>query len=204
MDELENESRIDMASRKTKPIVLMSGRVYLRCSMLNRNGLWMVAALVVLGMASCQNGSSTRSGGDAVTATGGQASKHWVQSEKLKAAMADIAKLHGSLPKNLPDDVESPSGRMVIVAAASAATSADQLATTAESLPRALEGKKISETDRRGFIAMAQTLHDQAIQLRGESERLEIEKMQRTMDALNTTCTACHTQYRELAGDVKK
>ena len=127
---------------------------------------------------------------------------HWVQSQQLKAAMAQIAQLRASLPKDLPQDVESPNGRMVSLACASAATAADSLAATADRIPKALDGKQLGEADRRGFLATAQTLRDQAMTLREDAEKMQVERMQRGMDSITLTCIACHSRYRDLTGQV--
>ena len=145
-------------------------------------------------MAQRQSPSQT-----AVTATRGP---HWVQSQQLKAAMAQIAQLRASLPKDLPQDVESPNGRMVSLACASAATAADSLATTADRISKALDGKQLGEADRRGFLATAQTLRDQAFTLRDDAEKMQVERMQRGMDSITLTCIACHSRYRDLTGYV--
>jgi hypothetical protein len=91
---------------------------------------------------------------------------------------------------------------LVAVAAASAATTADDLAQTALRIPAAVDGKSLSEADRAGFVAQARTLHDQALRLRGEAERLRVEQMQRTTEAITATCIACHGRYRDVAGNL--
>jgi hypothetical protein len=60
----------------------------------------------------------------------------------------------------------------------------------------------LSEAERRGFVAFADTLHDQALRLRGDAEKMRIEQMQQSMDAVRSTCMACHTRYRDLTGNV--
>lgn len=163
----------------------------------------LAAVVVVLGLtvlASCQAGSGAGRGGSSAAAAAAP-QKHWVQGRDLKATMDEIARLHGSLPKDLPEDVESPTGQRVAVASASAATLADALAQTATGLPRVLEGKLLSEADRRGFTALAETLRDQAKRLREESEKLQVERMQTSMEAITSTCMACHGRYRDLAGE---
>jgi hypothetical protein len=164
------------------------------------------AAVVVL-LASCQSNppSGERRAAQLpppVTRPATASAKHSIQGQQLKAAMQEIARLHASLPKDLPEDVESPTGRQVALAAASAATAANNLAGAAVNLPRALEGKPLGEAERRGFVAFADTLHDQAIRLRGDAEKMRVEQMQQSMDAVTTTCVACHTRYRDLTGNV--
>jgi hypothetical protein len=167
--------------------------------------LSLLAAAGIAVLASCHHATQPSGRSAAPSATqpvAAAAQNHWVQNQQLKAAMGEIARLHGSLPKDLPEDVESPTGRMVALAAANAATAADNLAATAAGLPRLLEGKSLSEADRRGFLALGQTLSDQAIRLRGDSEKLQVEQMQRSMQAVTATCIACHGRYRDLAGEV--
>jgi cytochrome c556 len=136
-------------------------------------------------------------------ATGAAASqKHSVQGQDLKALMTRVSQLNARLPKGLPEDVESPTGRELAVAAASAATSADYLADAALRIPQSLQGKSLSEADRRGFTAQAQTLHDQAVRLRADAEHLKVERMQDGIEQITGTCMACHGRYRDLAGEL--
>ncbi len=156
-------------------------------------------------LASCYHDSPTPAHEKVATTTVAGASltqQHWVQNQRLKLMMDQISKLNASIPKGLPEDVESPEGREASLAAANASTAADDLARTALLLPSLMEGKSLNEADRRGFTAEAQTLHDQAVQLRDFAQKFQVEKMQRTLSDISTTCFSCHSRYRDLAGEL--
>ena len=51
-------------------------------------------------------------------------------------------------------------------------------------------------------MAEAQTLHDQAIELRNQSQKFQIEKMQQTLDGITSTCVSCHSRFRDLTGQL--
>lgn len=155
--------------------------------------------------ASCNHGASSVPPAQPPAAPAAKSDsplKHWVQSQRLKSVMDQISKLHSSVPRGLPDDVESTSGREASLAAASAATAADDLAQTALRIPGVLEGRTLSEADRSGFLAEAHTLHDQAIRLRDAAQKFQIEPMQQALDQITSTCLSCHSRYRDLSGEL--
>jgi cytochrome c556 len=166
--------------------------------------VWSLSMLLVGLLASCHHDSIPQAVGTGPTPTAPLASpqKHWMQNQRLKAVMDQISKLHTSFPKGLPEDVESSAGPEALLAAANAANAADELARTALRIPAVLEGKSLSEADRRGFIAEAQTLHDQAMLLRDSAQKFQVEEMQQTLDGLTSSCISCHNRFRDLSGEL--
>ena len=128
--------------------------------------------------------------------------QHWVQSERLKKVMDQLSGLRGAMPKDLPEDAESPAGREARRALAEAAAVADALADTATRIPAAVEGKTMSDADRRGFVAEAGRLHDQAVALRDAARGNRIEPLQGMLDNINSTCISCHSRYRDFSGEL--
>jgi cytochrome c556 len=155
-------------------------------------------AAVTAGLAACKHGDDPRPASSG--AAGDQPKRHAVQGQELKTLMARVAQLNSTLPKDLPGDVETTAGPTLPVAAAATATSADRLAAAALSIPRSVDAKPLGEADRAAFNALAQTLHDQAVRLRGDAEKIHVEAMQRDADAITATCAACHGRFRDLAG----
>jgi hypothetical protein len=128
--------------------------------------------------------------------------KHWVQSQQLKGIMDQLSRQHASLPAGVPQDPESAAGRESRRAVAEAAELADLLARTADGIPAAVDTSKMSEADRRGFISEAQTLRDQADELRDAARANRVEQMQTVLDRINSTCLSCHSRYRDFAGEL--
>ena len=131
-----------------------------------------------------------------------QTRAHSLQDKRLRSLMQQISKMNASLPNGLPQDVESPAGKDAAAAAKNVVVVADDLARTALEIPNVVKDAPLSEADRRAFDATAQTLHDQAIRLRDEAQRFQVEKMQRTMDGIASTCISCHSRFREFSGDL--
>lgn len=173
--------------------------------MRNSPRLRLLAALPLLLATSCQQNTASPTAHVAqpapVTAAPAP-QKHWVQNARLKTVMDQISKLNASFPNGLPDDVESPAGREAAAATATASSAAEDLARAALEIPTALEGKSVSEADRAGFTAEAQTLHAQAIRIRDAAHKRRLEQMQQTLTEINSTCLACHGRYRDFSGQL--
>jgi hypothetical protein len=132
-----------------------------------------------------------------------QAGKHWVQSEQLSDLMNSIsAKMLADAPEDLhrpradvgEDDVER--------AITSAAKLAEGLAASAERIPVSVEHVKMSEADRAGFLAEAETLRKQALELGQAARARKTDQMQRSLAAISSTCISCHSRYRDFAGEL--
>ena len=153
--------------------------------------------VALLAFASCQH--TEHPGLQPSIAMPGQ---HWVQGERLKKVMGQIAGLHDAFPKGLPQDAESPDGLEARRALVELAAVANALADTAKNIPAAVEKKPMSDTDRRGFVAEAERLHDQAVVLRDAARVNQIEPLQGMRDNINVTCISCHSRYRDISGEL--
>jgi cytochrome c556 len=126
--------------------------------------------------------------------------QHWVQGEQLQALMKTISAQAQNLPKPPSQDTESkPIGPATFTQAAALA---DSLSSAAQRIPLAIEGVDLGEADRRAFAVYAQTLSDQAGQLKKWANARDLEEMQRTFKSINNTCASCHIRYRDLSGNL--
>ena len=116
--------------------------------------------------------------------------------------MGQIAGLHDAFPKGLPEDAESPEGKEAKWALVDLASVANALADTATNIPAAVASKPMSDDDRRGFVAEATRLHDQAVVLRDAARANQVEPLQGMRDNINVTCISCHSRYRDISGDL--
>lgn len=80
---------------------------------------------------------------------------------------------------------------------------ADALSQTALQIPPLDTDVALSERERHGFDAEAIILHDQALELKEAARTKQVERMQRTLGDINTTCIACHSRFRGLTDDLE-
>lgn len=129
--------------------------------------------------------------------------RHWVQSDQLRTLMKELsARTDRNWPKDVPPDPEDRQTGDLHHAMGSATKLADGLAAAALRIPASVTNAKMSEADRAGFEAEAITLHDQAVRLGLAARANKVEQMQRCLDAISSTCTSCHTRYRDLSGQL--
>ena len=163
----------------------------------------LLSACIVWGMIAC-NDSGKPSPRHAMNQNSaspapGPPQPHWILHQQLRS-MADA--MRGTLVNGAPADSNSPAGRAALATGGRAAIAANDLSESALRIPAILQGKPVSEADLRAFIAIAQTLHDQAHQLRGDAETVHVDQMQQTLGAMLRTCVSCHTRFHEFAGDL--
>lgn len=137
---------------------------------------------------------------DATRAT--SPTRHWVQDQRLRQIMAELSKSNPSWPKSLPQEPEQKTPDGAAEKFAEIESLADSLAQSSQHIPELATHLNMGEADRRGFVAEAQTLHDQATQLHDAAARHQVEQMQRTMDGINSTCISCHSRYRDFSGQL--
>src|SRR6202011_4574176 len=108
-----------------------------------------------------------------------------VQTDQLRTLMKELsARTDRNWPKNLPPDPEDRQNGDIPKAMASATKLADGLAAAALRIPASVTNAKMSEADRAGFEAEANTLHDQALRLGLAARAKKVEQMQRCLDAI--------------------
>jgi hypothetical protein len=127
---------------------------------------------------------------------------HWVQDERLRGVMAEISRQAQHWPAGVPDDVESPATAESKRAFADAVALADGLARAARDIPRAVADREMTSETRRGFNAEARHLRDQAVQLKDAARSRSVERMQRLLDGISSSCISCHSQYRDFTGEL--
>jgi hypothetical protein len=150
---------------------------------------------------SCQKGD--RSTKDAASVSGGPPGKHWVQDERLRGVMAELSRQAAHWPAGVPDDPEShkPDPETLAVFRDAEAL-ADGLARAAKDIPRAVADREMSADTRRGFSAESERLRTQALALRDAARGRKVERMQRALDGVSSSCISCHSQYRDFTGEL--
>jgi cytochrome c556 len=178
-----------------------------------RRGVLAAVALgaVLAGAASC---GSSRGGGrrDATpvpsdrVAGARRPGEHWVQGERLRQVMRQVSQQARRWPTGVPADPEAAQSAEAQAEGdesfRDAAALADGLAEAARRIPRSVADHPMSADDRRAFTAEAERLRTQALELRRAARGRRVEQMQRRLDAIGATCVSCHSQYRDLAGDL--
>jgi hypothetical protein len=128
--------------------------------------------------------------------------RHWVQDAQLRGLMKDLsAKTQQNWPKDLPQDPEDQQSRRSRDTMG-AAKLADGLAAGAERIPASVTTATMSEADRAGFQAEADTLRDQALRLGQAARTNQVEHMQESLDGISATCISCHSRYRDFSGQL--
>jgi len=163
-----------------------------------------------LAVASCRHSDSERTaaGGNDVggSAQVGRVGEHWVQNERLRDVMRQISDHAARWPAGVPDDPEASSRQAreeADEAFRDAASLADGLATAAGRIPRSVADHPMSAEDRSGFNAEAARLRDEALRLRKAARARRVEPMQRSLDAISSTCISCHSRYRDFTGELE-
>ncbi len=81
-----------------------------------------------------------------------------------------------------------------------ASTLAVQLANSATVIATLSNSIRMSEADRRAFVAQADTLHDQAQRLFEATKANDLEHMRADLNSIQATCKSCHERFREFTG----
>ena len=140
-------------------------------------------------------------GGDAGV-NSGMGGTHWVQDERLRGVMAELARQTAHWPAGLPADPEAPLDDDVADSFRQAGRLADGLAAAARNIPRAVADREMSPEVRRGFNAEAERLRQQSLQLKEAARGRKVEQMQRLLDGISSSCISCHSQYRDFTGEL--
>jgi hypothetical protein len=158
----------------------------------------LAAATSLVSCGPARDNDAARRRGSGSGATG----KHWVQDERLRGVMAELSRQSAYWPAGLPDDPEVRPPAEADQAFRDTAKLADGLARGARDIPRAVADREMSRETRRGFNAEASRLRDQALQLKGAARGRKVERMQRLLDGISSSCISCHSEYRDFTGDI--
>ena len=133
--------------------------------------------------------------------------EHWIQSDKLRAVMAQVSQHASKWPAGVPEDPESTTSPEARADAEQsfrdAAALADGLADAARQIPRSVADHPMSAEDRRGFQAEADRLRKHALDLGRAARGRKVEQMQRSLDQISSSCVSCHSQYRDFTGELE-
>jgi hypothetical protein len=164
--------------------------------------MFMVALLVLLGGMSCAEQEPTSS--PPRPSLPCDATGHWVQDEKVRALMQQIARGTASWPQGVPDDPELEVSPDLGRAFADAAVLADELAHAASQIPDVIIERPMTTDARERFIGEARSLHREALELKDAARGQRVERTQRSLARINTTCFACHSEFRDLTGEMHR
>lgn len=130
--------------------------------------------------------------------------EHWVRDARLRVVMDQLSLRtnQGRWPKEMPKEAEGTTNRSTEWYFGQAVLLANDLAATAQRIPQNVDVSKMSDADRAGFTAEAATLHEQALNLGDAAMARKVERMERLMDGINSTCISCHSRYRDFAGQI--
>ena len=163
-----------------------------------------VCACVLLALCSC--GPKRSDPGNApqpvADADSGMTGTHWVQDERLRGVMAELARQAAHWPAGVPDDPEAPLTDDVADSFRQAGRLADGLARAARNIPRAVADREMSPDVRRGFNAEARRLRQQSLELKEAARGRKVERMQRLLDGISSSCISCHSHYRDFTGEL--
>ena len=161
-------------------------------------------ACVLFALGSCgptRNDPGNAPGADA-DANSGMTGTHWVQDERLRGVMAEVARQTAHWPAGVPDDPEAPLTDDVADSFRQAERLADGLAAAARNIPRAVADREMSPEVRRGFNAEARRLRQQSLELKEAARGRKVERMQRLLDGISASCISCHSNYRDFTGEL--
>jgi cytochrome c556 len=149
-------------------------------------------------LTSCNQSHARREDGGVM----GAAPQHGKQGQHLRDTMHRLAGHTAYSPVGkLPADPESqkPVDPKVFDDAADLAAG---LASTAKQIPARAKDRPMSDADRHAFEAEAGTLRRYAVELERAAKAHKIEQMQRAFDGVNASCLACHSRFRDFAGQL--
>jgi len=130
---------------------------------------------------------------------------HSVQGAELRTIMARLsAASWGPWPQELEQGFSKVELADRQEALGDARRLADALAKAADEIPRAVAHARMSEADRRSFVAQVDTLRDQAQRLSEAASRGDENAMSRMLNAIDETCMSCHDRFRDFAGPYQR
>ena len=159
-------------------------------------------ACVAVALCSCGPNRKDSETGAGPDASSGMTGTHWVQDERLRGVMAELARQTAHWPAGVPADPEAPLTDDVADSFRQAGRLADGLAAAARNIPRAVADREMSPETRRGFNAEAERLRQQSLQLKEAARGRKVEQMQRLLDGISSSCISCHSQYRDFTGEL--
>lgn len=156
----------------------------------------LAAAVIPLACRSPRAGrEGDRAGAKQDTAT------HWVQDARLRELMTELDHLtFTTWPQEIAAERKENIARQTQEALDEACALAQGLATTASEIPDAVSKVKMSEADRRAFMALVETLHGQALRLEETGRTGNQDAMRATLQAIGDTCDSCHARFADFAG----
>ncbi len=143
---------------------------------------------VLLALSSCRPEGAVESRRLADT---GAPALHAVHNSQLRDIMQRLDQLTlERMPQELDEGGKGyySLGRMQEIAAA--------LAEAAEAIPQVTGQLELADGEKQTFDALAQKLQQQALKLKEDARSGELNRVRQSIDAMTTTCNACHSTFR--------
>lgn len=162
-------------------------------------GILTVTLLAGLGVQACK--LSHREPGS--SSPGPEATAHWVQNAQLRTIMDELQLLAmESWPQELDPEMPKSGLQQRLKAFTEAQRLAAGLAQGAVEISAAVAKAKMSEADRRSFLAQVETFRDQAQRLGEAADAQDPEGMEQLLNAIDETCMSCHGRFRDFSGAI--
>jgi len=127
--------------------------------------------------------------------------RHWVQSERLRVVMDVLERdTLSTWPQEVENEYAEIEAEKAGRALAEAGKLAEALVSSASRIPEAVMKVRMSEADRRAFVAQADTLRDQAQLLYDAAAAQDLQRMRTQLDSITATCRSCHDRFRDFSG----
>lgn len=153
------------------------------------HGRW-IACGALLGALACRapgafHTRANRAAREGVTA-------HAFHNEQIAAIMRDLDRFTWDrLPREM--DIEGERNRRLDELAAAA----DAMAAAAARIPDSMDEVALSDAHRAVFVALADTLRQQALALRARAEADDFRQTAGLLDEIQATCASCHALFRD-------
>ena len=123
----------------------------------------------------------------------------WVKDAQVRAIMIDLAReITTCWPQE--DEYAAAGPAKAARKLEDACWLAEGLARAAGRIPGAVAGLEMTEPDRRVFLAKAEALQRQAVELQEEACAADIDRMGRVLTTVMRTCCSCHERFRDPCG----
>ncbi len=153
------------------------------------------AVLMLLTLTACYSpGSQFHSelGGRSET---GRPALHAIQDKQLRELMGRMDAL---MQERIMSETERDQERRKY--AQRIAANAKNLGQTVDSIIDRLPSLQLTSDEQHTFLALAQKLREQSLQLEEHAQQNQIDSINSTVHVINTTCTSCHALFRKLGG----
>ena len=156
-----------------------------------------LAGSLGVALVSCVPSSAKRSEEQTVVTE----AKPGIQDARLRGVMADLNReVCTCWPQDIEDDYAAANSARAGRALEDACWLAEGLANAASRIPDAIKHVELAEVDRQSFLAQAESLRRQALDLQDKACAGDIDRMRRILTSIRRTCRSCHDRFRSIPG----